>query len=131
MADIEEVAAFHGDAHELLVYRFFKKDRPALFELAGKLRLKATSSDDSVLAALAHAREYSPKRRDFIPLPPAVEEDEPESGIAFASGNWRRAVTDRRRGRGRRGCCEWCRRSRGRYRSGPRARRGPEVARSE
>ncbi|MFG6200341.1 Tn3 family transposase [Nonomuraea sp. JJY05] len=97
LADIEEVAAFHGDAHELLVYRFFKKDRPALFELAGKLRLKATSSDDSVLAALAHAREHSPKRRDFIPLPPAVEEDVPESGIAFASGNWRRAVTDRRR----------------------------------
>ncbi|MEV5322724.1 Tn3 family transposase [Nonomuraea sp. NPDC052634] len=97
LADIEEVAAFHGDAHELLVYRFFKKDRPALFELAGKLRLKATSSDDSVLAALAHAREHSPKRRDFIPLPPAVEEDEPESGIAFASGNWRRAVTERRR----------------------------------
>ncbi|MER6582723.1 hypothetical protein [Nonomuraea sp. NPDC001023] len=28
LADIEEVAAFHGDAHELLVYRFFKKDRP-------------------------------------------------------------------------------------------------------
>ena len=60
LADIEEVAAFHGDAHELLVHRFFKKDRPALFELAGKLRLKATSSDDSVLAALAHAREHSP-----------------------------------------------------------------------
>ncbi|MEV4893689.1 hypothetical protein AB0K48_30325 [Nonomuraea sp. NPDC055795] len=39
-ADIEEIAA----VHELLVYRFFKKDRPALFELAGKLRLKATSS---------------------------------------------------------------------------------------
>jgi hypothetical protein len=97
LADIEEVAAFHGDAHERLVYRFFKKDRPALFELAGKLRLKATSSDDSVLAALAHAREHSPKRRDYITLPPAVEEDEPESGIAFASGNWRRAVTDRRR----------------------------------
>ena len=42
------------------MYRFFKKDRPVLFELAGKLRLKATFSDDSVLAALAHAREHSP-----------------------------------------------------------------------
>ncbi|MFI6803072.1 hypothetical protein [Streptosporangium canum] len=50
-----------------------------------------------MLAALAHAREHSPKRCDFIPLPPPVEEDAPESGIAFASGNWRRAVTDRRR----------------------------------
>ncbi len=29
LADIEEVAAFHGDAHEVPVYRFFKKDRPA------------------------------------------------------------------------------------------------------
>ncbi|WP_237109044.1 hypothetical protein [Nonomuraea sp. MG754425] len=33
LADIEEVAAFRGDAHELLVCQFFKKDRLALFEL--------------------------------------------------------------------------------------------------
>lgn len=97
LADIEEVSAFHGDNYEVLVHRFFKKDRAVMFDLVGHLELKATSSDDSVLAALEHAREYAGKRRDFIPLPPPVEEEDPESGIGFASGNWRRVVCDRRR----------------------------------
>src|SRR5699024_5901887 len=96
LADIEEVSAFHGDNHEVLVHRFFKKDRAVMFDLVGHLELKATSSDDSVLAALEHAREYAGKRRDFIPLPPPVEEEDPESGIGFASGNWRRVVCDRK-----------------------------------
>lgn len=73
LADIEEVSAFHGDNYEVLVHRFFKKDRAVMFDLVGHLELKATSSDDSVLAALEHAREYAGKRRDFIPLPPPVE----------------------------------------------------------
>ncbi|MDA8370094.1 MAG: transposase, partial [Nocardiopsaceae bacterium] len=81
---------------EVLVHRFFKKDRSVMFDLAGHLELKATSSDDSVLVALEHAREYAGKRRDFIPLPPPAEEDDPESGIGFASGNWRRVVCDRK-----------------------------------
>ena len=57
----------------------------------------ATSTDDSVLAALEHAQTYQVKRRDFIPMPAPVDGDDPESGIAFASQNWRRVVTDRRR----------------------------------
>ncbi|MBB6120005.1 hypothetical protein FHS13_001956 [Nocardiopsis algeriensis] len=95
-ADIEEVSAFHGDNYEVLVHRFFKKDRAVMFDLVGHLELKATSSDGSVLVALEHAREYAAKRRDFIPLPPPTEEDDPGSGIGFASGNWRRVVCDRR-----------------------------------
>ena len=96
LAGIEEVSAFHGDNYEVLVHRHFIKDRAVMFELAGKLDLVATSTDDSVLAALEHAQAYQVKRRDFIPMPPAVDGDNPESGIAFASQNWRRAVTDRR-----------------------------------
>jgi len=96
-ADIEEVSAFHGDNHEVLVHRFFRKDRAVMFDLAGRLELKATSSDDSVLVALEHARTYAGKRRDFIPIPPPTDPDDAESGIGFASGNWRRVVTDRRR----------------------------------
>src|SRR5699024_6167643 len=42
LADIEEVSAFHGDNHEVLVNRFFKKDRAVMFDLAAKLELKAT-----------------------------------------------------------------------------------------
>ena len=52
LSDIEEVSAYHGDNYEVLVHRFFRKDRAVMFELAGKLDLVATSSDDSVLAAL-------------------------------------------------------------------------------
>ncbi len=42
------------------------------------------------------ARAHWARRRDFIPLPPAAEPGDPEPGIAFASGDWRHAVTDRR-----------------------------------
>ncbi len=96
LADIEEVSAFHGDNYEVLVHRFFRKDRAVMFELAGKLEFVATSSDDSVLAALEHARAHWARRRDLIPLPPAADPGDAESGIAFASGNWRHAITDRR-----------------------------------
>jgi hypothetical protein len=96
LSDIEEVSAFHGDNYEVLVHRNFVKDRSVMFELVDKLELVATSSDDSVLAALEHARTYQAKRRDFIPLPHPVDGDDAVSGIAFASQNWRRAVTDRR-----------------------------------
>ncbi|WP_324195407.1 transposase [Nocardia abscessus] len=96
LSDIEEVSAFHGDNYEVLVHRFFRKDRAVMFELVDKLELIATSSDASVLTALEHARAHHGKRRDFIPMPAAVGSDDAASGIAFASGNWRRAVTDRR-----------------------------------
>ncbi len=91
------MSAYHGDNYEVLVHRFFRKDRAVMFELGGKLDLVATSSDASVLAALEHARAYHGARRDHIPLPPAADGEAADSGIAFASGNWRRAVTDRRR----------------------------------
>ena len=94
LAGIEEVSAFHGDNYEVLVHRFFRKDRAVMFELAG-LELVATTSDDSVLACLRHARQHWAARRDFIPLPPAAG-GEDDAGIAFASANWRAAVTDRR-----------------------------------
>ena len=76
------MSAFHGDNYEVLVHRHFIKDRAVMFELAGKLDLVATSTDDSVLAALEHAQAYRVKRRDFIPMPAPVDGDDPESGIA-------------------------------------------------
>ncbi len=97
LSDIEEVSAYHGDNYEVLVQRFFRKDRAVMFDLAGKLDLVATSSDSPVLAALEHARAHHAARRDHIPLPPPADGEDDASGIAFASGNWRRAVTDRRR----------------------------------
>ncbi|MEV4250054.1 hypothetical protein AB0J63_42440 [Streptosporangium canum] len=77
---------------------FFAKDRSVMFDLVAKLELKVTSQEDSVLVALEHACAHEGLRRDFIPMPPPVDAaGDPESGIMFASGNWRRAVTDRRR----------------------------------
>ncbi len=70
LSDIEEVSAYHGDNYEVLVHGFFRKDRAVMFELAAKLDLAATSSDDSVLAALEHARAYHAARRDHIPPAP-------------------------------------------------------------
>lgn len=46
LADIEEVSAFHGDDYEVLVHRFFRKDRAVMFELVDKMELVATSADD-------------------------------------------------------------------------------------
>jgi len=85
LSDIEEVSAYHGDNYEVLVHRFFRKDRAVMFELGGKLDLVATSSDASVLAALEHARAHHAARRDHIPLPPAADGEAADSGIAFAS----------------------------------------------
>jgi len=79
------VTAYHGDNYEVLVHRFFRKDRAVMFELAAKLDLVATSSDDSLLAALQHARAYHAARRDHIPLPPpAAGGAEADSGLGFA-----------------------------------------------
>ncbi|MGJ6967166.1 DUF4158 domain-containing protein [Streptosporangium sp. G11] len=44
LADIEEVTAYRGDNHELLVQQFFKADRATMLALAGALRFEATSS---------------------------------------------------------------------------------------
>jgi hypothetical protein len=60
LSDIEEVSAFHGDNYEVLVHRFFRKDRSVMFDLAGKLDLVATSSDASVLAALSTPAPTTP-----------------------------------------------------------------------
>jgi hypothetical protein len=38
-----------------------------MFELVSRLEPVATTSDDSVLARLRHARGHSAQRRDFIP----------------------------------------------------------------
>jgi len=80
----------------VLVARFFRKDRAVMFELTGRLELVATTNDGPVLACLQHAREHWAQRRDFIPLPPVAEGGEDGPGIAFASANWRAAITDRR-----------------------------------
>ncbi|MFI6802277.1 Tn3 family transposase [Streptosporangium canum] len=93
LADIEEVAAYQHDNHELLIQQFFKADRSTMLALAAVLRFKATSADRSVLDALQHALTYWSKTRDFIPNSGA---DGRRLDLGFASANWQRAIRDRK-----------------------------------
>ncbi|MEV3927783.1 hypothetical protein AB0K41_43760, partial [Actinomadura coerulea] len=73
LSDIEEVSVFHGDSHEVLVHRSLRRDRAVMFELVDGLELVATSTDDSVLAALDQARAHWAVRRDFISVLPVID----------------------------------------------------------
>lgn len=89
---IEEVTAYQGNNHELLIVDFFKPDRPTMFALASSLEFEATSEDHSVLDALDHALAHWSGRREFIP-------DHVEGiplDLGFVSVNWRRAIRDRK-----------------------------------
>ncbi|MDL4813167.1 Tn3 family transposase [Actinomadura opuntiae] len=89
---IEEVTAYRGDNHELLIGQYFKSDRPTMLALAGRLEFEATSEDHSVLDALDHALAYWSKKRDFIP----DHVDGVPLDLSFVSVNWRRAIRDRK-----------------------------------
>jgi TnpA family transposase len=103
LADIEEVSAYHGDNHEMLVQRFFRKDRSVMFELAGRVRFEATSADHSVLDALAHAAAHATLTRDYIPDHVIVIDAQTGTEVqkmidtSFASGNWQKVIRDRTR----------------------------------
>ncbi|GAA2250615.1 hypothetical protein GCM10010145_17610 [Streptomyces ruber] len=64
-----------------------------MYDLTGRLKLKATSEDSRVLDALAHARRYKTSR-DYIP---ERHEDGRPVDISFATLNWRKAVRDKYR----------------------------------
>ncbi|MGH4011745.1 MAG: hypothetical protein ACRDTH_26870 [Pseudonocardiaceae bacterium] len=103
LADIEEVSAYHGDNHEMLIQRHFRKDRAIMLELAGRLEFEATSADRSVLAALEHAVAHWTLTRGYIPdhvvsIDPATgEEVVTPIDTSFASGNWQKVIRDRSR----------------------------------
>lgn len=92
-ADIEAVAAHHGNNHEVLVARFYKRDRAPMFDLVGTLEFEAVSEDRRVLDALGHARAHQSTTREYIS---DLYEGEPLD-LGFASQNWQRAVRDRKR----------------------------------
>ena len=93
LADIEAVSAYHGDNHQLLVERFYRRDRAQMFATVAELELHATSADRSVLEALAHAVRNAHLTRDLIP-------DHHPGGrlvdLSFASEHWRAAIHDRK-----------------------------------
>ncbi|MBT2401420.1 Tn3 family transposase [Streptomyces sp. ISL-100] len=93
-AQIEKVSAHHGDNWEILLYGQIGRDRATMFELTDVLELTATSEDERVLAALAHAKRHQSARGDYIP---ALDEQGRRVDVSFATQNWRKAITDRSR----------------------------------
>ncbi len=91
-ADIELVAAHHGDNFEMLVARHMKTDRSTMFELTERLELVATSEDRKILDALAHAGRHREMTRDYIS---AYDEAGRPLDTSFATGNWHKALGDR------------------------------------
>lgn len=87
-ADIEAVSAHHDDNHQLLVERFYRRDRAQMFATAAALKLEATSADRSVLDALQHAVAHAHLTRDLIP----DHVDGRRIDLSFASENWRNAI---------------------------------------
>ena len=92
LADIEAVSAHHGDNHQLLVERFFRRDRAQMFATAVALQLQATSADRSVLDALEHAVAHAHLTRDLI----SDHLDGRRVDLSFASENWRQAILSRK-----------------------------------
>ena len=91
LSAIEEVAAYHGDNHEVLVHRFFRTDRATMLALTRILTLEATSADRRVLDALDHAVAYRGKRGEHI----TANVGEAALDVSFASANWLKAIRDR------------------------------------
>ena len=100
LRDIEEVSAYHGDNHEMLMQRFFRKERSVMFELVGRLTFEATSADRSVLDALDWALQHWTLTRDHIPDHYVTRDEQGEEvrvtiDTSFASGNWQKVIRDR------------------------------------
>jgi hypothetical protein len=93
LQDIEAVSAYHGDSCQLLVERFYRRDRAQMFATVAALQLEATSADRSVLDGLAHAVGNSHLTRDLIPVchPGGRLVD-----LSFASESWQAAIRDRK-----------------------------------
>ncbi|GLX19682.1 hypothetical protein [Streptomyces lavendulae] len=64
-----------------------------MYDLTSRLELRATSEDNRVLDALAHARRHK-NLRDYIP---ERNEDGRPVDISFATLNWQKAVRDKNR----------------------------------
>jgi len=69
LADIEEVMAYRGDNHELLVQQFFRTDRPTMLALAAALKFGATSQDRSRIRSRPAGDPPGPAVPSYAPRP--------------------------------------------------------------
>jgi hypothetical protein len=83
----EEIAAYNGDNHLPLLWRFYIPHRKALFSLLRSLDIRSTTQDQTLMEALAFVLQHEHRRRRHLPT----------NGIdlSFVSDPWRRLVVVR------------------------------------
>ena len=88
LAGCDAIAAYSGDNHLSLLWRFYRSHRPVLFRMARTLHFEATTQDRAVLEALEVLLAHEDAHGDW--LPKSVEVD-----LSFASEQWQRTVLTR------------------------------------
>lgn len=83
----EEIAAYDGNNHLPLLWRFYSPHRKSLFSLVRSLDIRSTTQDRSLMQVLAFVLEHENRRRRHLPT----------AGIdlSFVSEPWRRLVVVR------------------------------------
>lgn len=79
LEDCGQLAAFHGNNHFPLLWKFYRSHRSALFRLITALEFKSTSRDDSMQKALEFLIENESRRSDYL---------EAAVSLSFAEEKW-------------------------------------------
>ena len=93
LAGCDAIAAYSGDNHLPLLWRFYRSHRAVLFRLARTVTFDTTTTDRALAKALQILLAHEDANGDWLPA--AVEVD-----LSFASEQWQRTIlasVDRRR----------------------------------
>lgn len=78
-----EIAAYNSKNHLPLLWQFYSRHRKVLFDLVRSLEICSTSSDQSLIEALAYVLENESKRKKWLPA---------TIDLSFLSEAWRKLV---------------------------------------
>jgi hypothetical protein len=93
LAGCDAIAAYSGDNHLPLLWRFYRSHRAVLFRLAHTVAFDATTTDRALLEALQVLLAHEDANGDWLPADVEVD-------LSFASEQWQRTIlarVDRRR----------------------------------
>jgi hypothetical protein len=85
LAGCDAIAAYSGDNHLPLLWRFYRSHRAVLFRLARTLEIEATTTDRALLKALKILLEHEDATGDWLPTGVDVSP-------SFASEQWQRTA---------------------------------------
>ncbi len=85
LAGCDAIAAYSGDNHLPLLWRFYRSHRPVLFRMARTLHFEATTQERTLLQALEILLAHEDAHGDW--LPNSVKAD-----LTFASEQWQHTV---------------------------------------